>query len=64
MVALKLSMVEVFKTNVKRRKMVEQLILILRNQFAFSKINLDLQDCDKILRLKASRFAWKPSLQY
>ena len=34
-------MVEVFKTNVQRRELAEQLASILRGRFAFSKINFD-----------------------
>jgi len=45
-------MVEVFKTNVQHRELAEQLISILRDRFAFLKINFDLEDCDKILRVE------------
>ena len=45
-------MVEVFKTNVQHRELAEQLASILRGRFAFSKINFDLEDCDKILRVE------------
>ena len=48
-------MVEVFKTNVQDRELAEQLASILRDRFAFSKINFDLQDCDKILRVEANQ---------
>ena len=48
-------MVEVFKTNVQDRELAEQLASILRDRFAFSKINFDLQDCDKILRVEGSQ---------
>ncbi|TDO99276.1 hypothetical protein [Flavobacterium sp. 245] len=47
-------MIEVFKTNVQE---VEQSILIvgkLLEHFPDSKINFDLEDCDKILRIHAS----------
>jgi hypothetical protein len=47
-------MVEVFKTNVQRRELAEQLASILRGRFAFSKINFDLEDCDKILRVEGN----------
>ena len=45
-------MVEVFKTNVQHRELAEQLAAILRRRFVFSKINFDLEDCDKILRVE------------
>ena len=48
-------MVEVFKTNVQHRELAEQLASILRGRFTFSKINFDLQDCDKILRVEGKQ---------
>jgi hypothetical protein len=48
-------MVEVFKTNVQDRDLAEQLALILRGQFTFYKINFDLEDCDKILRVEGNQ---------
>ncbi len=45
-------MVEVFKTNVYKVEMAEQLVSTLRVHFPFSKINFDLDDCDKILRIE------------
>ena len=44
-------MVEVFKTNVQHRELAEQLASILRGQFDFSRINFDLEDCDRIMRI-------------
>jgi hypothetical protein len=48
-------MVEVFKTNVQHRDLAEQLASILRDRFAYSKINFDLEDCDKILRVEGEQ---------
>ena len=45
-------MVEVFKTNVDRSELADQVISRLRVHFPFSKINFDLEDCDKILRIE------------
>jgi hypothetical protein len=45
-------MVEVFKTNVHKVEMAEQLVSTLRVRFPFSKVNFDLEDCDKILRIE------------
>jgi len=48
-------MVEVFKTNVEHRELAEQLASILRGRFVFCKINFDLEDCDKILRVEGNQ---------
>ena len=45
-------MVEVFKTNVQQHEQAEQLASVLRGRFDFCKINFDLEDCDKILRVE------------
>ena len=48
-------MVEVFKTNVLHRERAEQLASILQSRFTFCKINFDLDDCDKILRVEGTQ---------
>ena len=48
-------MVEVFKTNVQHSELAEQLASILRGRFDFCKINFDLEDCDKILRVEGKQ---------
>ena len=48
-------MVEVFKTNVQQHKQAEQLASVLRSRFDFWKINFDLEDCDKILRVEGKQ---------
>jgi hypothetical protein len=48
-------MIEVFKTNVQYHELAEQLASMLRGQFAFSKINFDLPDYDKILRVEGEQ---------
>lgn len=45
-------MVEVFKTNVNDAELAQQLIQKLLNYFSFFKVNFDLDDCDKILRIE------------
>jgi hypothetical protein len=45
-------MVEVFKTNVKRQSQAKNLLALLRQYFPNSRINFDLDDCDKILRIQ------------
>jgi hypothetical protein len=44
-------MAEVFKTNVKKTNEAKKIVDELRQVFPGSKINFDLQDCDKILRI-------------
>ncbi len=44
--------VEVFKTNVHHRLQAERLVAILQQQFPLCRINIDLQDCDKVLRVE------------
>ena len=46
-------MVEVFKTNVRKTRESKQLVRRLLEQFPESRINFDLEDCDKILRIEA-----------
>ena len=44
-------MVEVFKTDVREISQAEKLLRLLSAYFPQSKINFDLEDCDKILRI-------------
>ncbi len=46
-------MVEVFKTNVEQTEQSELLISEIIRHVPNSKINFDLEDCDKILRIEA-----------
>jgi hypothetical protein len=50
-------MVEVFKTNVQQRELAEQLASVIRGRLAFCKINFDLEDCDKILRVEGDQIS-------
>ncbi len=45
--------VEVFKTNVNEVELSEILIRQLLHHFPESRVNFDLEDCDKILRVEA-----------
>lgn len=45
-------MVEAFKTNVRKKVQSKMLLNILTDAFPSSKINFDLSDCDKILRVE------------
>jgi len=45
-------MVEVFKTNVQKKTQSKILLCILSEEFPSFKINFDLSDCDKVLRVE------------
>ena len=45
-------MVEVFKTNVRKKTESKMLVSILSETFPSFKINFDLSDCDKVLRVE------------
>lgn len=47
-------MVEVFKTNVQEFAEAQKLVATLRRHFPDSKINIDLDDCDKVLRVEGN----------
>jgi hypothetical protein len=47
----------VFKTNVQQAAHAEKLVTLLRLHFPGSKVNFDLEDCDRILRVEAQYFA-------
>ena len=45
-------MVEVFKTNVQKKAQSKMLLSILSEAFPSLKINFDLSDCDRVLRVE------------
>ena len=45
-------MVEVFRTNVEKKTHSKMLLGILAEAFPSLKINFDLSDCDKVLRVE------------
>ena len=45
-------MVEVFKTNVQKKAQSKMLLRILSEAFPSFKINFDLTDCDRVLRVE------------
>ena len=49
-------MIEVFSTNVHESPQADKLVGLLRQQFPNSRINFDLDDCDKILRVEGVDF--------
>ncbi len=48
--------VEVYKTNVQEISQANRLLALLHQHFPGSKINFDLEDCDKILRVEGKDF--------
>jgi hypothetical protein len=49
-------LIEVFKTNVQEEEQSKQLIEKLCYHFPACRINFDLEDCDKILRVEGNNF--------
>jgi len=47
-------MVEVFKTDVQKKAQSKMLLSILSEAFPLFKINFDLSDCDKVLRVEGN----------
>lgn len=47
-------MIEVFKTNVQEFSEAQKLVALLNKHFPNSKINFDLDDCDKVLRVEGN----------
>jgi hypothetical protein len=45
-------MIEVFRTNVQKKAQSKMLLCILSETFPSFKINFDLSDCDKVLRVE------------
>ena len=46
--------VEVFRTNVDNGAQAQQMVLLLSEHFPDTRINIDLHDCDKVLRLEGN----------
>ncbi|MFD1604052.1 hypothetical protein ACFSJW_08905 [Flavobacterium artemisiae] len=57
-------MVEVFKTNVQKETDTNYIIAVIKRQFPAYKINFDLEDCDKILRVEGVDLQWKNIINY
>ena len=52
-------MVEVFKTNVRSARKAKRVMQKLAEEFPAHKINFDLDDCDKILRVQGKNILQK-----
>lgn len=48
-------MVEVFKTDVDDHKDASMLVAIIQKTFVDYKVNFDLDDCDRILRVQSTK---------
>jgi hypothetical protein len=48
-------MVEVFKTNIVDKTAASEVTAILYNHYPSGRINFDLEDCDKILRIESEK---------
>ena len=51
------NMIEVFKTNVELEEHAHRIMASLIQAFSSLKINFDLDDCDKILRVQGHEFS-------
>ena len=52
--------VEVFKTNVQQNSIANRIVTRLSRSYPDFKINFDLDDCDKILRIETNSFYINP----
>jgi hypothetical protein len=50
------AMIEVFKTNVQGKEQADDLVRELKKHFPASRINIDMHDTDKVLRLEGADF--------
>ena len=52
-------MIEVFKTNVQEVSEANKMVALLLEHFPGSRINFDMHDCDKVLRVEGDFIAVK-----
>ncbi len=50
-----MKIVQVFKTDVRDQKAANHIILFLGGIFSHCRINFDLEDCDRVLRIENHR---------
>ncbi len=53
---VKVIAIEIFKTNLNNEQEANALVEILHALFPQSKVNFDLEDCDRILRIEGNDF--------
>jgi len=46
--------IEVFKTDIKDAGTAEELVMALQHHMPGSRINVDMHDCDRVLRIQSS----------
>jgi hypothetical protein len=56
-------MVEIFKTNVQHQKQAIMLLTALCREFPLFKINFDLDDCDRILRVEGENISYEEIIE-
>ncbi|QSW90441.1 MULTISPECIES: hypothetical protein [Flavobacterium] len=56
--------VEIFKTNVEKETETNYVIAVIKRQFPSYKVNFDLEDCDKILRVEGLELQWNTIIDY
>lgn len=49
-------MIEVFKTDIREATQADGIIALLLQQFPGTRVNIDLHDCDKVLRIEGKDF--------
>lgn len=49
-------MIEIFKTNIPAVEDANRMLSLLLEKFPGNKINFDLDDCDKVLRMEGYEF--------
>jgi hypothetical protein len=54
--------IEVFKTNVRSKKNADKVVSLIKSSLPVGKVNFDLEDCDKILRIEAKEIQVQPIL--
>jgi hypothetical protein len=54
--------IEVFKTNINTKKNAAVVVNCIKRIVPVGKINFDLEDCDKILRIEAKEIQVQPIL--
>jgi len=56
--------IEVFKTNVENASDASSIVQVLLQHFPGSRVNFDLQDCDRILRVEGKDFCVETILTF
>lgn len=49
-------MIEVFKTDIQETAQANSIIALLLQRFPGTRVNIDLHDCDKVLRVEGNDF--------